>query len=167
MKLERVTELVTPLVRDHGLEIYDVEHSGATLRIRVTGPHGVDMGIIERITRSVSFALDEADIGSGSYVLEVSSPGLERPLNRPEHFAGAVGEKITLKTIPGPQGRVRLRGVLRSADGETVCVEDPDRGEVSVPYDQIDSARTVFEWGPKPKPGGGSRRKGSSRKAAR
>ncbi|HEC09764.1 MAG TPA: ribosome maturation factor RimP [Acidimicrobiales bacterium] len=167
MRLERVTELVTPLVHDQGLEIYDIEQSGATLRIRVTGPDGVPMGVIERVTRAVSFALDEADLGSGSYILEVSSPGLERPLNRPDHFAGAVGEKITLKTLPGPEGRIRFRGVLRSADEDSVRVDDPDRGEVSVPYDQIDSARTVFEWGPKPKPGGGSRRKGSSRKAAR
>ena len=167
MKLERVTELVTPLVRDQGLEIYDIEQSGPTLRIRVTGPDGVPMGVIERITRSVSFALDEADLGSGSYILEVSSPGLERPLKRPEHFAGAVGEKITLKTVPGPEGRIRFRGVLRSVAESSVLVEDSDRGEVSVPYDQIDSARTVFEWGPKPKPGRSPRRKGSSRKAAR
>ena len=110
-------------------------------------------------------ALDLDDPIAGSYTLEVSSPGLERPLRRPEHFAGAVGELVTVRTRPGPDGRRRLRGVLVSATGSAIRIEEATDVVVTVGLDEIESARTVFEWGPSDRPpsNGKKPRKGTSR----
>ena len=86
---QRVRELVAPLLTQPDTTLYDVEYHGATLRIVLGRPGGVDMGTITEVTRAVSAALDEADVVPGAYTLEVSSPGLERALRTPEHFAAA------------------------------------------------------------------------------
>ena len=97
--------------------------------------------------------LDAEPSLAGSYLLEVSSPGLERPLRRPEHFRRAVGETVSVK-VRDADGEVRrLRGDLVSTDesGVTVAAADTNSGE-HVDFDQIIKARTVFEWGAAPKP---------------
>jgi ribosome maturation factor RimP len=75
------------------------------------------------------------------YRLEVSSPGIERKLRKPEHFQGAVGEKVKLK-VPGED---RLRGLLRSADDKGVTVETK-HGDEHYDYSEIKTAKTYFEW---------------------
>ncbi len=74
--------------------LYDVEHAGSLLRILVDRPGGVDLDLLAQVTRELSSALDAADPLPGRYTLEVSSPGLERPLRRPEHFDAAIGATI-------------------------------------------------------------------------
>jgi hypothetical protein len=94
---------------------------------------------------------------AGQYTLEVSSPGLERALRRPQHFAGAVGSLVAIKTHPGVEGDRRVRGTLVASDDRsvTVALADGEPGATRVlALDQIERARTVFEWGPAPKPGG-------------
>ena len=78
------------------------------------------------------------------------SPRLERPLRRPEHFAGAIGETVTISshTDSGPE---RRRGTLVDA-GEHACVVDIDGEREEIAYASISKARTVFEWGPEPRP---------------
>lgn len=162
--VDRVRELVLPLVEAEGVELYDVEHNGGILRISVDTPDrvlgdtttGIDIEVIKRLSRAVSHVLDETDPVPGRYTLEVSSPGLERPLRTPEHFRRAVGAEITVKTRPQAEGDRRVRGVLRTADGDGFEVETP-AGLRRMGYDEISKARTVFEWGPPPKPGGGKK----------
>jgi ribosome maturation factor RimP len=121
-------------------------------------PAGLDLAAITAVSRAVSRMLDEADPISGHYSLEVSSPGLERPLRTPAHFAGAVGELVSVKTTAGFDGPRRLRGeLLRAAtaddDDAAIDVRVEGTGELhTVPYADIERARTVFEWGPEPKP---------------
>jgi ribosome maturation factor RimP len=163
--LERVRALAGPLVADAGASIYDVEFSGGTLRVTLERPGGVDIDLIGRVTRDLSRALDEADPIAGQYTLEVSSPGLERPLRRPEHFAGAVGSVVSLKTRPGVEGERRIKGVLVAADGDrlTVAPSDADPGTTrELAIDDLERARTVFEWGPPAKPGGPAKAKPKS-----
>jgi len=145
--VERVRATVEPLLANQSLTVYDVEHSGSTVRILIDGPDGVDLDEIAHMTRLISVALDEADPIPGKYTLEVSSPGLERPLRTPDHFRGAVGELVTLKLVPTADER-RIKGTLADADDLGVTVDGH-----RVAYDDIDKARTVFEWGPAPKPG--------------
>lgn len=161
---ERVRGIVEPLLDDLGLEIYDIEHGGGLLKVVVDVTRtdaeggregGVDMEAIGEITRRVSRALDEHDPISGHYTLEVSSPGLERTLRTPAHFVGAVGEKVSIKTVPSYDGERRLTGVIAAADDDGVVVrtEAAPTDDLRLAYDDIERARTVFEWGPAPKPG--------------
>lgn len=156
----RVRALVEPLVHDADALIYDLEYTGGVLRITVTREGGVDIGTIGSLTRAISRLLDDEDPIAGQYTLEVSSPGLERVLRRPEHFAGAVGSVVAIKARAGVEGDRRLKGVLLSADGDRITVApvgaDPGATRV-LALDDIDKARTVFEWGPTPKPGTGSK----------
>ena len=143
--IERVREAVEPLVASQGLVLYDLELSGSTLRVLVeTG----DLEVIESLTRAISRALDDADPIAGRYTIEVSSPGLERTLRTPTHFAGAIGSQVRVKTRPHVEGDRRIDGVLTAADDDTVTV-----GDRTLRYDDIERARTVFEWTTSPKPG--------------
>ncbi len=154
--LERVHVLVEPIVAGEGLELYDLELNGGVLRILVDQAGGVGLEAITRLTRAVSRALDDADPIDGKFTLEVSSPGLERPLRTPAHFEGAVGSVIAVKTVAATSGDRRVRGLLDSVDADGIVVivgADPDERR-HVDFAEIERARTVFEWGPGPKPGG-------------
>ena len=146
--VERVRAAVEPLLATQSLTVYDIEHAGSVLRILVDAPGGVDLDAIAHATRLISVTLDEQDPIPGKYTLEVSSPGLERPLRTPAHFEGAIGSTISVKTVPTYDGERRLKGVLTAADDRGITVDD-----LRIAYDDIDKARTMFEWGPAPKPG--------------
>ena len=129
------------------MELYDVEHHGATVRVLVDADGGIDLHTIARFSRSVSRALDEQDPIDSRYTLEVSSPGLERPLRTPDHFRRAAGAKIKVKTRPDFDGPRRLTGVLESVSEDGVQLREEDGLRCSVGYDDVVSARTVFDWG--------------------
>lgn len=153
MTSEQVRALVAPLLEAGGFELYDVEETGAVLRVLVDRAGGIDLDAVAAATRIVSDALDEADALEGPTTLEVSSPGLERPLRTPAHFARALGSKISVKTAPGAAGERRFDGILVEASEDGITVEG-DGGVRSVAYDEVERARTVFEWGGQPRPGG-------------
>jgi ribosome maturation factor RimP len=149
--LERVRTVIEPLVSERGLALYDLELSGGVVRVLVESS---DLEVIAKLTREISKALDEADPIDGRYTLEVSSPGLERVLRTPAHFAGAIGTKVRIKVRPDVEGDRRVEGILTAADDETFTVGPIATGDATtLRYDQIEKARTVFEWEPTPKPG--------------
>lgn len=152
---DRVAELVTPLLVPLDLHLYDVELNGGTLRITVDADGGLNLDQLAQATKAISRAFDEddADPMPGKYTLEVSSPGLERRLRTPEHFAAAVGEQVTIKLGPHVEGLRRITGKLDSiADGAVVISDENDQDHVCALVD-VTKASTVFEWGPGPKPG--------------
>ena len=114
---EQIAEALRPAVQAAGLEIWDVERSGATVRVLVERPGGVDLDSISQLSTAISATLDQRDdlVPAGRYMLEVSSPGLERRLRYPEHFARYIGEEVTVKTVEPVNGTRRLRGTLTSA----------------------------------------------------
>jgi len=171
-----------PVVADAGLELVDVEMKPGVLQVTVDREGGVDLEALTDANRAVSAVLDELDPIPGRYSLEVSSPGIERPLRTPAHFAKALGATVTVKTRPqvpgerrlrgtlvasdddgftlaveGPQvpGERRLRGTLVASDddGFTLAVEGSDDEPVRLAYRDIDRARTVFVWGGQDTPG--------------
>ena len=152
---DRVAAVVAPAVEALGLRLYDVEHTGSAVRVLVDRDGGVDLEAVTKASRAVSRALDEADPIDAAYTLEVSSPGLERPLRTAEHFAAAAQrrETVRFKTKPGVEGDRRFDGTLTKVDGDGVAVRLPDGSERELRYDEIERARTTFEWGPAPRPG--------------
>ena len=168
-QLEAVRAAVEPAVAALGFAVYDVELVGGagvrTLRLTVTGSDGVDLEAITAVTHAVSPIVDEASPVGGSYLLEVSSPGVERALRRPEHYSSALGEEVSVKFHTGA-GPKRVRGVLRRFDGVSCVVESDDGVDEEIAISDVTQARTVFEWGPQPrqrsKDRGRARAKGKS-----
>jgi ribosome maturation factor RimP len=158
--IDDVRALVEPMLEQRDLVLYDIEFDKGRLRVSVDGADGLPVDALTDLTRELSRALDDEDPVPGRYTLEVSSPGLERPLRRPEHFGRAVGDEVTVKTVPGTDGDRRARGTLVEADDDGVVIALADSGEsgpAAAPnddpptrrlgYDEILSARTVFRWG--------------------
>lgn len=157
--LDRVRALVTPIASDLQLDVYDIEQRGGTLRITLDTRPGADGGIdLEQLalaTRLISREFDHTDPIPGRYTLEVSSPGVERTLRTADHFARAVGERVTVRLVgPDDHGRRRHEGTLVAAtDTEiTLAVDGEQR---TLPLSRVERAKTIFEWGPAPKPGKG------------
>lgn len=144
---DRVRDIVAPLVADADLDLYDLDIAGGVVQVLVDKPGGADIGAISTLARTISRALDEHDPIDGSYALEVSSPGLERPLRAPSHFAGAVGTTVKVKTKPGVDGERRFEGTITAADDTSVTVRPADGSERTLRYEDIERARTTFQWG--------------------
>jgi len=161
--VNRVRTLAAPIVADLGLEIYDLEMVSGVLRLSIDaptgGPAGVTLDNIALVSRLVSRELDHNDPMPGRYTLEVTSPGLERPLRTADHFRREVNKVVSVRLREAVDGRRRLQGTLLRADerGCVVCLEDTGT-EIAVTYDRIERAKTVFVWGSEGKPGSSSRR---------
>jgi len=144
-----VEALLRPVVESEGLDLYDVtrgrEGARTVLRVSVDGPDGVDIDTLTRLTELVTRHLDEQGYESGPYDLQVSSPGLERPLKRPDHFRRVVGEAVKLRTTAPLAGSRTHTGTLVAADDEAVTLAVGDE-ERRVPHADIASARTVVDW---------------------
>ena len=156
-EIDRVHALVAPIAADLQLDVYDIERRGATMRITLDTPPGSESGInldsLSLATRLISRELDHEDPVAGHYTLEVTSPGLERQLRTPAHFQREVGKTITIRLRDPLADPRRLQGVLTAADARSATLLLDDGTERPVAITDVDKARTVFEWGPKPKPG--------------
>ena len=173
--IQKVRALVDPIATDLQLDIYDIEQRGGTLRVtldtRAGTPGSVDMEQLSLATRLISRELDHADPVPGRYTLEVTSPGVERTLRTPAHFQREVGKTVNVRLANVDAEQRRLEGVLIAADERTATIRVEAAGEAvdhTVDIDSIDRARTVFVWGPQPKPGKpGSRKQVASVKGSR
>lgn len=121
----RLRSLLEPVVGEHGLvlETVTVRSAGKRRQVTVTvdlpdGPGGVGSDALAEVSRAISEALDEVDLLPGAYVLEVSTPGTDRPLTEPRHYRRAVGRLVRLRTRSG----ARLTGRLVDADGAGVAL---------------------------------------------
>jgi ribosome maturation factor RimP len=148
-----LAEALAPLLEDKDLDLIDVELHGTELTVFVDREGGVDLAALSDATRAVSDALDEIDPIPGRYTLSVSSPGLERRLRTPAHFARAVGEAVTIRVQSGTEKVRRVSGTLLEADAAGCTLVGPDlpEGTLHIAYGEIERARTVFVWGPQPK----------------
>jgi len=172
--VDTVAQALAPALSEQGLDLYDVEVSGSgrarILRVMVDRQGGgVDLEAIADATQAVSPLLDAPPLDAviaGPYALEVSSPGLERPLRTPAHFARAVGETISVKRRAGDDhGAQRVRGVVTAADDAGFDLTLDDGGAERIAYSDVTQARTVFEWGNEPKRG--NTKKNSKREPVR
>lgn len=156
MSADLFTQL-EPTVTALEVELVDVEMKSGVLQVTIDRPGGVDLEAITQVHRAIDSRLEEVDPNAGKYSIEVSSPGIERTLRTPAHFAKAVGANVSIKTRPQVPGDRRIKGVLRSSDehGFTVLKEDATSPEdtITLAYSDVDRARTVFIWGGEERPG--------------
>lgn len=139
-------QLIEPGVKALGFDLVHVELGGSghrsTLRVYIDSPRGVTVDDCAAVSRQLSAVLDVEDPIRESYMLEVSSPGLDRPLATPAHFRGYVGELVKVRTVVELGGRRNFKGRLLEADDERIVVEvDGQRMEWT--YDAIERARLV------------------------
>jgi ribosome maturation factor RimP len=151
MSVETLCTGVAPLLESLGLDLYDAELSRGTVRITLTKAGGVGLDELAAANSAVSAWLDEHEPFESRYTLEVSSPGVERPLRTPAHFISAIGEMAKLKVDEAVDPSRRVEGAIAAADSDGVTLTT-STGEVRVAYDQIERAKTTFAWGPTKKP---------------
>lgn len=144
-----VEPLVRPMIEAEGLELVEATIVGQgrnrVLRVTVDGPDGVDLDRIAEISGRLSRHLDAEGFEPGPYALEVSSPGIERPLRHPGQFRRAVGSMVKVKTTVPVAGSSSHTGALQLADDEGVTLGVADEA-LRIPYADIASARTVADW---------------------
>ena len=157
--VQRVTKMVAPLVADMKLDLYDIEYRGGVLRITIDTPPGSPGGVtldeIALLTRMIGRDFDHDDPMPGHYTLEVTSPGLERTLRTPTHYQREIGKIVNVRLRDVASGDRRVQGTLIAATETEAVVrlDDAELTERTIAYSQIDRAKTVFIWGPAPKPG--------------
>ena len=163
--ITKISALLAPILADLSLELYDCEFAGGNLKVSIDTPAGHDGGVdldqIALVTRLLGRELDHDDFIPGKYVLEVTSPGLERILRTPAHFEREIGKTINVRLVALHDGRRRAQGVLvaSSQDSFTIRIEEPADGqptddiqEIVIPLHLVEKARTVFVWATYPKP---------------
>lgn len=172
MSSTQLQQLIEPLIVDLGLEFVGLEFTtgagGSLLRVYIDEPErGVGIDDCERASREISALLDVNDPVAGRYTLEVSSPGLERPLFTPEHFSRFVGEPVKITVNLPLDGRRRFQGAIVEVDDERVTL-DQDGKPVAIAHANIVRARLVPDYaalGLAPaKPGKGDKPKPAQRK---
>jgi ribosome maturation factor RimP len=141
--------LLEPAVQALGFELVDTEFSGsgrqAVLRIYIDNPKGVTVDDCVRVSRQVSAILDVEDPIPGQYMLEVSSPGLDRPMVKREDFQRFAGEIVKIRMSVAVLGRRNFTGRLVGIEGDTVIVE-MDNESFDLPFGDIEKARLVPQF---------------------
>ena len=128
--------LLIPILEEKGYEMVDVEYvkegSSWYLRAFVDKPGGITINDLESVSRRLSDLLDEKDFISDAYILEVSSPGLGRPLKKDRDFDRSIGEEIEVHLYRSLNGNKQYIGLLKSYDKDTITIEDEDGSEINL-----------------------------------
>ncbi|KSN85177.1 ribosome maturation factor RimP [Pseudomonas aeruginosa] len=145
-KLEQLQALLAPVVEVLGYECWGVEFISqgrhSVLRVYIDRPEGILIDDCEAVSRQVSGILDVEDPISGEYTLEVSSPGMDRPLFTLEQFAKHAGEQVKIRLRSPYEGRRNYQGILRGVEEQDVVVLVDDH-EYLLPIDSIDKANII------------------------
>jgi ribosome maturation factor RimP len=148
--MERLTELVASAVEPLGYELLGVEYLAqghhSLLRIYIDSPDGITLDDCERASRQVSAVLDVDDPIRGQYTLEMSSPGLDRPLFTAKHFTQFIGHEVKLRLHSPLEGRRKFKAVITSVEGDLIHLTSSETDEEwQVSLDNIDKANLVPE----------------------
>jgi ribosome maturation factor RimP len=132
-----------------GVELVLLEEVGSrrqkTIRVYIDYEGGVTHELCGRVSGAVGRALDEVGSIGGAYTLEVSSPGLERPLRKRSHFEAQVGKKVYVKTRVPVEGTKVWQGILAEVGPDEIVVKDAGR-EARIPLGEIGSAHLIYEF---------------------
>lgn len=153
MKIEgledKIRALATPVVEGLGMELVDVvyttEHGARVLRVFIDKPGGVTVDDCSDVSHELSTILDVEDPIPQRYMLEVSSPGLDRPLIKEKDFIRYIGRKVRIKTKEPLEGRRNFKAAIDSVEGGCVSVTDFDGKKFEIPLSSIDKAKLEIE----------------------
>lgn len=149
--MEEIRRLLEPILESMGLSLWDMDFQkhGPQWLLRIfidREPGGVTLDDCESVSRDLSATLDVEDIVPHAYRLEVSSPGLDRSLTKPEHFVRFAGHMIKVKTYQPINGQKVLRGTLRGLEGATVGIESETGGLLHIALSDIAKATLEVEF---------------------
>ena len=150
-KILRIWEIAEPVALDAGLELVDIEHRreghGTVLRLLLDRPGGVSIDDLTTISREISDLLDvHSDAVPGTFTLEVSSPGINRPLTRPAHFVAHVGKRVHVRTRMPIGDRHSFRGTIESVNDDGIVVADSTAERHQIPFSAIARANYQHEF---------------------
>jgi ribosome maturation factor RimP len=146
---EDLTRRLQALLGEEMFDLWDLELSSqagrTVISVSLDRPTGVTIADCAYWNKKIGRYLEAENVVPGSYVLEVGSPGIERTLSRPEHFARFVGSTVEVRLHDLHMGRRTFRGELRQAGEETLLLEDPEAGCVSLPYAGIRRSHVIAD----------------------
>ena len=149
--LTRVWELAAPLAEGEGLEIVDIEfryegsRGGRVLRLYLDKSGGPNVDDLSRVSRQLGELLDAQDAIDGAYTLEVSSPGINRPLKKPAHFTRFIGKRIRIRTRDMIDGRRSFLGILGEVVEDGVILAQEDK-RYRIPFSVIEKSNYEHDW---------------------
>lgn len=147
---QRTEELVMPIIEAHHFELVDVEYvkEGGTwyLRAYIDKPGGITVDDCEVVNRALSDLLDEKDFIDESYILEVSSPGLGRPLKKERDFERSLGEEVEIRTYRMIEKQKEFRGILKAYNKDTVTIVTEEEKEQVFEREDIALIRLAFDF---------------------
>lgn len=141
---KRLCELAEGLVSRLGFELVQVETAGTaknlTVRLFIDKPGGISIEECAEVSRQFDVKMDEADLIPTAYILEVSSPGLDRPLNSLKDFEKFVGSGAKIRTHQPLDGQRNFKGEIVGIEGDDVVLDDKTAGKVRIPHSQVAKA---------------------------
>ena len=149
MSTNRITKLVQPLVEELGYEFVGLEHSSnpknAVLRIYIDKENGIDLDDCGAVSREIAAMLDVEDPISGHYTLEISSPGVDRPLFTPEQIERFTGKEVKVTLFAPEDGRRRFKGRILTVRDQMIHM-DIDGEEIALDFTNFAKARLVPDY---------------------
>lgn len=149
MLRDRLQELLEPVITDLGYELVLLDFAPQTgfaqLRLFIDGPEGVTLDDCAKVSREVAGVMDVHDPISSPYQLEVSSPGFDRPLTKPEHFERFQGQEARIQLLAPINGRKRYSGVI-AVSGDDFVTLTTELGDVELRYATIERARLIPDF---------------------
>ena len=146
---QKTEELISPIIEEHRFELVDVEYvkegSNWYLRAYIDKPGGITVDDCEVVSRRLSDLLDEQDFIDDAYILEVSSPGLGRPLKKDKDFARSIGEEVEIRTFRAVEHEKEFTGILRDFDKDKLVIELEDNVVMDF-ADNIALVRLAFDF---------------------
>lgn len=147
--VQEVTELLDPILEEMGFELVDVQFLSKqgrwVLQVFIDTEGGVTIDDCARVSGEIGDLIDVRDIIEHEYVLEVSSPGINRPLKKPKDFHWACGRKVKIQTREPLEGRKNFTGTLERVDGDVIYL-NVDGREVSLTMEGLEKANLVYEF---------------------
>lgn len=147
---QKTEEILLPIMEEYGFELVDVEYvkegSNWYLRAYIDKPGGITVNDCEAVSRRLSDILDEKDYIEESYIMEVSSPGLGRPLKKEKDFKRSLGEKVEVRTYRMTDKKKEFTGILKSYDADTVTIELEDETLKTFEKGEIALIRLAFDF---------------------
>lgn len=155
--VKRIEEEIQSVVEREGVELLGVElvtESGRrVLRVYIDSPGGVSLRDCERVSRAIDPILEKVDLIEGRYFLEVSSPGIERPLFKRKDYERFKGETVKINTTLSIEGRKNFTGKIKATAEDSVIIET-DSGDLRIAFENINKAKLVVkDWGEEVKKG--------------